>query len=235
MVAGWSAAVVFLGLVLGSIVTNVDDMVSPETRDFLERVGGTGSLLDVFLSVEFSIAAFAVSGYAIASVLRLSSEEGSGHAEVVLATATGRRRWFASHTVIALAGSALLLLLMSAAAGLALGAQTGDVTGTLRTLVPAGLAQVPGVWVVAGVAAALFGLGRRLGVLAWAALVTFLLLGQLGDLLSLPESVMRLSPFAHAPHAPAEAITAGPLLWLLAVALGLVAAGAELLRRRDIA
>ena len=32
MLAGWAAAVTFLGLVLGSLVTNVDQMVTPETR-----------------------------------------------------------------------------------------------------------------------------------------------------------------------------------------------------------
>ena len=90
------------------------------------------------------------------------------------------------------------------------------------------------MWVVAGLAAALFGLARRLGAVAWAALVLFLLLGELGDLFSLPESVMRLSPFAHAPRAPAEAVTAAPVVGLLAVALALVAAGAALLQRRDV-
>ena len=234
MLAGWAAAVTFLGLVLGSIVTNVDQMVTPQTREFLEKLGGTGSLLEVFLSVEFSIAALAISGYAIASVLRLSSEETSGHAEVVLATATARRTWYASHTVIALAGSAALLLVMSTAVSLSLGLQNGDIAGTLGSVVPAGLVQVPGVWVVAALAAALFGLARRLGAVAWAALVLFLLLGELGDLFSLPESVMRLSPFAHAPRAPAEAVTAAPVVGLLAVALALVAAGAALLQRRDV-
>ncbi|HET8982704.1 MAG TPA: hypothetical protein VFN47_08450 [Pedococcus sp.] len=234
MLAGWAAAVTFLGLVLGSLVTNVDQMVTPETRQFLEKLGGRGSILDVFLSVEFSIAALAVSGYAIASVLRLSSEETSGHAEVVLSTATERRAWYASHTVIALAGSAALLLLMSVAVSLSLGLQTGDLAGTFSTVVPAGLVQVPGIWVVAGLAAALFGLARRLGTVAWGALVLFLLLGELGDLFSLPEPVMRLSPFAHAPRAPAEAITATPVLGLLAVALALVATGAALLQRRDV-
>jgi ABC-2 type transport system permease protein len=226
---------VFLGLVLGSIVTNVDSMVTPETREFLEKIGGTGSLLDVFLSVEFSIAALAVSGYAIAAVLRLSSEEAAGHAEMVLATATARRRWLASHTVIALAGSALLLLLMSSAVSLTLGIQSGDIAGVAGRVVPAGLAQVPAIWVVAGMAVALFGAARRLGSAAWALLVAFLLLGQLGDLLSLPETVMRLSPFAHVPHAPAEGITSAPLLGLLVVSAALLAAGAGMFRRRDVA
>jgi ABC-2 type transport system permease protein len=233
MLAGWAAGVVFLGLILGSIVRNVEDMVTPETRVLLEKLGGTGSLVDIFLSVEFSFAALAVSCYAIAAILRLSSEETSGHTEVVLATATARRSWYASHVVIALVGSALLLALMGAAAGLALGVQTGDVPGTVRTLVAAGLVQAPAAWVVGGLAAALFGAARRLGTMAWAALVVFLLLGELGEVFSLPETVMRLSPFAHSPRAPAEAITATPVLALLALALALVVSGAELFRRRD--
>jgi ABC-2 type transport system permease protein len=234
MLAGWAAGVVFLGLIIGSIVRNVEDMVTPETRELLEKLGGTGSLVDIFLSVEFSFASLAVSAYAITAVLRLSSEETSGHGEVVLATATARRTWYASHVLIALVGSALLLALMGAAAGLALGVQTGDVPGTVWSLVAAGLVQAPAAWVVAGLAAAFFGATRRLGTLAWAALVVFLLLGEFGELFSLPEAVMRLSPFAHSPRAPAEAITTTPVLALLALALALVASGAELFRRRDV-
>jgi len=234
MLAGWAAAVTFLGLVLGSIVTNVDQMVTPQTREFLEKLGGTGSLLDVFLSVEFSFAALAVSAYGIAAVLRLSSEETAGHAEVVLATATARRTWYASHTLIAMAGSAALLLLMATAVSVSLGLQNGDIAGTLGTVVPAGLVQVSGAWVVGGLAAALFGAARRLGAVAWAALVLFLLIGELGDLFSLPEWVMRLSPFSHVPRAPAEAITTAPVLGLLAVGLALVALGAALFQRRDV-
>ena len=235
MLAGWSAAVVFLGLVLGSVVTTVDQMVTPQARELLEKIGGTGALLDVVLSVEFSAVALAVSGYAVAAVLRLGAEEASGHAEVVLATATTRRRWFASHAVVALAGSAVLMLLMSTAVSLSLGLQTGDPTGTLGRVVPAGLAQVPAIWVVAGAAAALLGAARRLGGVAWGLLVAFLLLGQLGDLLALPRTVMRLSPFAHVPRAPAEPVTAASLWGLLAVGLALFAAGTALFRHRDLA
>ncbi|HEY7718385.1 MAG TPA: hypothetical protein VH915_06470 [Pedococcus sp.] len=234
MLAGWAAAVLFLGLVLGSIVTNVDEMVTPQTREFLEAIGGTGALLDVFLSVEFSIAALAVSGYAIATVLRLASEEASGHAEVVLATATERWQWYAAHLAVALAGSAALLALMAVGVGTTLGMQQGDVAGALGSVVPAALAQVPAVWVMAGVAAALFGLARRLGAVAWGVLVAFLLLGELGPLLGLPETLMDVSPFAHSPRAPAAAVTATPVLALLAVAAVLVLAGAALLRRRDV-
>jgi ABC-2 type transport system permease protein len=167
-------------------------------------------------------------------VLRLASEEASGHAEVVLATATERWQWYAAHLAVALAGSAALLALMAVGVGTTLGMQQGDVAGALGSVVPAALAQVPAVWVMAGVAAALFGLARRLGAVAWGVLVAFLLLGELGPLLGLPETLMDVSPFAHSPRAPAAAVTATPVLALLAVAAVLVLAGAALLRRRDV-
>lgn len=234
MFFGWAAGVAVLGLFVGSVVTNLGDIVSPETKQFLEKVGGTGALEDVFLSVEFSFMAIAVSGYAIATLLRMTGEEAEGRAELVLATRVTRLQWFLSHTVIAVLCSGLLALVIGTTAGLAVGAAKGDVAEGFGHVMPAALAQVPAVWVLAAVGAALYGIARRLGVVAWAVLVACLLLGQLGDVLGLPQVVMDASPFAHSPKAPAEAITATPLLVLTAIALALGAVGLGGFRRRDV-
>ena len=56
-----------------------------------------------------------------------------------------------------------------------------------------------------------------------------------GTTFSLPQWVQDLSPFAHAPKAPAVAITAMPVLTTLAAAGVLLAAALIWLRRRDLA
>lgn len=99
----------------------------------------------------------------------------------------------------------------------------------------ASLATVPAVWVLIGVAVALFGLLPRAMGIAWGALGACFLVAYLGPLLSLPDWVMDLSPFSHLPLLPAEDAGAGPLLVLTAVAAGLVAVGVLGFRRRDVA
>ena len=88
------------------------------------------------------------------------SEDATNGAPVVLATAAERWQWYAAHLTVALAGSAALLILMGVGVATTLGMQQGDVAGALGNVVPAALAQVPAVWVMAGVAAALFGVAR---------------------------------------------------------------------------
>lgn len=101
-------------------------------------------------------------------------------------------------------------------------------------LATAAWVQLPAVWVVAGLAMLLYGMLPRLTALAWAALVAFALLGQLGEVLQLPEWMQSLSPYAHLPQAPREELEATPLLWLGALAAALATAGMTTFRRRDL-
>jgi ABC-2 type transport system permease protein len=94
--------------------------------------------------------------------------------------------------------------------------------------------RLPAVWVLAGIAAAAFGLAPRAVVAGWVALVAFLLLGEFGPLFELPQSVMNLSPYAHVPRLPGGDFTAVPLVWLVLLAAGLLAVGLAGFRRRDV-
>jgi ABC-2 type transport system permease protein len=102
-------------------------------------------------------------------------------------------------------------------------------------LLGAALVQLPAVWVLAGIAVALFGLVPRLAAAAWGALVAFLLLTEFGSFLNLSRWVTDLSPFSHVPKLPGGTFTATPLLWLTAIAVALIAVGLAALRRRDLA
>jgi ABC-2 type transport system permease protein len=81
--------------------------------------------------------------------------------------------------------------------GLVHGLRSGDLGGQLPGIVVAALVQVPAIWVVAGVAVALFGLLPWLTVLAWVVLGVFLVMGQLGAVLGLSQGVLDISPFTH--------------------------------------
>ena len=120
------------------------------------------------------------------------------------------------------------------AAGVAHGLRTGDVGGQVPRLVEATLVSLPAALVLAGIAAALFGLLPHLTAAAWGALAFFLLLAQLGPILKLSHLVMDLSPFTHVPKLPGGALSAVPLAALSGVALVLSGVGLAGFRRRDV-
>ncbi len=134
---------------------------------------------------------------------------------------------------VALAGTTLLMAAVGLFAGFAHGAASGDLSQVGRVLVAA-LAQLPAVWVLTGITVAVFGLAPGLIMIGWGALVVFLVLGQLGSILGLPEWMTDLSPFTHSPKLPGGTLSATPLVMLTLIAAVLVAAGLSAFRRRDI-
>jgi polyether ionophore transport system permease protein len=101
-------------------------------------------------------------------------------------------------------------------------------------LIGSSVALAPAIWVLVGVAVALFGLAPRAVTAAWGTLGACYLLAFLGPLLGLPDWVMDLSPFTHVPLLPAASFDAGPLLALTAVAAAFVFVGLAGFRRRNV-
>ncbi len=236
LLVGWLVGFAVVGIVLGGIAGNVTSFVdSPQVADMLAKLGGkAGSLGDVFLSTELRFMAIGAAAYGISAALRLRSEEADLHTEQVLATSVSRHALLAGHAVIALGGSALLLLVLGA--GLALGAasQYGGVAAALGHLLPAALAPIPAVWVCVGLALVVYGALPKVVIIAWALLTAFLIVGELGPLLGLPNAVVDLSPFSHGTVAPGDSIPGIPLVALALVAAALVLAAGMTFRRRDL-
>jgi ABC-2 type transport system permease protein len=233
---GWAVGVAVMGGALGGISQSLKGILdsSPQVAAALQHIGGQQTLVDSFMSAILDVIGLAVSVYAVQATLRLRAEETASRAEPVLAGSVGRLRLAASHLAFALLGSAFLLAVAGAVTGLAEGLSQGDVAGQLPRLLGAAMVQVPAVWVLAGIAAALFGLLPRFTALAWAALVVFLLLGQLGPLFQLSQWALDISPFTHLPKLPGGEFTATPLVWLVVVTVVLTTAGLVGFRRRDV-
>jgi len=232
---GWSIGFLLMGALVGGIASNVTAFLNnPSAKDFITQLGGEQGLVDAFLAVEISFAGIVASAYGIAAALRLRAEELAGRAAPVLVTPTSRTRWAGGHVVIAAAGTAWLLLLAGLGAGAVRAAQTGEVA-QLGRLVVAAVAQLPAAAVLVGAAVLLYGVAARAATGGWVVLVACIVLGELGPLLSLPQWVMDLSPFAHSPRLPGGPVGAAPLVALSTLALALAVGGLLALRRRDVA
>lgn len=170
---------------------------------------------------------FPITLYAIQIVLRMHTEESSGHTALLLTAPVSRLRWAAGHLALALALPAVLLV----AVGLCFGVGDGDPATMLATTTR----LVPAVWVLVGIAIAAYGLaGRAAPLLGYGALAVALTV-EFGQHLGWPDWLFwTFSPFAHVlPFFGPPG--AGTLLILAAVAAALIAAGLAGLRRRDLA
>jgi ABC-2 type transport system permease protein len=236
--AGWAAGALVYGAALGSIAHNIGSLLGSGAgvRNAIARLGGQSGLTDAYLAAMMSIFGLVAAGYAVSVVLRMWSEESGQRAEPVLATAVSRLSWAASQLIIAVAGSALVLAAAGLGAGLTSGLRGADVGAQVARLLGAALAQLPAALVVAGVAAALFGLLPRSCVAGgWTALALAAVILLLGPTLRLAPWVQDISPFTHVPKLPGGPGSTAGLAWLALIAVALAAAGLLGLRRRDIA
>lgn len=230
----WTVAYALLSWILGGIVTSVGSaMSSPAAEEFFRRLGGDQGLTDAFLATEVSFMGVFTSAFAVQAMLRLHAEESVHHADPLLSTRLGRLRWAGGHLLVAVGGSLWLLLVV----GLACGGSVSlalDEPRYLGELIRGTLVQLPAVLVLVGIVVFAIGLLPRAAALGWAALVGFLLIGELGPVLRLDPWVLDLSPYSHIPRLPGGVFSATPLIWLTALAVALTAAGLVAFRHRDL-
>ncbi|CAM4308053.1 ABC transporter permease [Mycobacterium senriense] len=231
----WTVGLCLYGLLIGSVVHGIGDELggSGVARDIVARMGGTSALEDAFIAVAFSMMGMVAAAFAVSLTLRLHQEESSQRAETVLAGAVSRTRWLTSHLVTALAGSAAAMLASGLTAGVVYGVAAGDVGAKLPMVVASAAVQLPAVWLLSAVTVCVFGFVPRLTPVAWGVLIGFVALYLIGSLAGFPQWLLDLEPFAHIPRIGTE-FTVVPLLWLLAVDVGLVVLGAIAFRRRDL-
>ena len=234
---GWAIGAAVAGLSFGVLAKDMAQFAAedPETAKMLATLGGAGSITDIYLAAILSWIGLLAAGYAVQAILRLRSEEAELRAEPVLATTASRVGWAGSHLLVAAVGAAVVLASGGLVAGLAHGLRSGDLAGQLPRVLGAAMVQLPAVWVLAALGAALFGLLPRLVVGAtWAILGVVLAVTMFGEPLQLSQWLLDLSPFVHLPRLPAATFTATPLLWLVVVAALLAGAGLAAFHRRDL-
>lgn len=234
---GWSFAVVVMGVSFGLISEEFKDLFqsNPEVAEVLGKTGGSTNFTDLFFAAIMGLMAIALAAYSVQSLLRMRSEESSGHLEPVLAGAVSRPRWMLSHIVTALGGSIFLLLLLGVTTGATYVLTTGTPWSQSVDVIKAAIVHAPALLSFAAFVIFIFGIlpGQAMAV-GWASFAVCYLIAQFGVVLKLPQKLLDLSPFAHTPAIPLEKIQYRPLITLTAVALVLIIAGLVAFRRRDI-
>jgi ABC-2 type transport system permease protein len=153
----------------------------------------------------------------------------------VLAGSVGRVRWGLSHLIVAVAGTALLLMLAGLATGLGYGLSVGGAGGATARMLGAAVAQFPAALVIVGVAMlALGAVPDACVAVGWTAVGLVVALNIFGQVLQLSHWVLDVSPFTHVPKLPGGTVGATALAWLCVVGVALCALGLAALRRRDV-
>ncbi|WNM24593.1 ABC transporter permease [Demequina capsici] len=229
---GWSAAVVLSALLFGSVVDQMNSLLSDSGADISALLQGTG--IDALLGMLCGLIALLAAVFAVQSTTQLRADEASGIIEPQLAGAVSRTRWALQRLAIPLVGAALLLLVGGWLMGAGYGSTIGDSSQGAR-LAGATVAYLPAVLVIVGIAVMLFGYLPRLAVaLSWALVGALWMVMIIGDALHLPAWALNLMPFSATPALPAEPMTWTPLVVMTMVGVGLVWAGLARFVRRDI-
>ena len=234
---GWTIGMVGFGLIFGALSKEVVGRHGAAATKWYAAFGGAVDLLGAYWASMMQIAGMTVAGYVVALVLRLRQDEAQGTLEPVLAGAVSRTRWLAAYAVNALAGAVVLMLGFALAMAITGGQAVGGTWSLVGDLVGAALVQLPAIGLLGAAAAlAVMVLPHWATGLSWAMVAGSVVVGPMfGPSLGLPVWLQDLSPFTHVPNAPAEGVTAGPVLALVVVCAFLAVGAVLVLRRRNLA
>lgn len=233
---GWLIGVLVMVATIGSLVPQMSDIYadSDQLVAMIESMGGVGELIPSFMSTMIMITALMVVAYVIQGMMRLRSEESSGHLENLLATRQSRLVWAGMHTDMVIICGAVMLVAMGAGLALATNAMS-DMTVSVGDYVLAGLSYVPILLFFIGLYLLLFGLlPRAASAVTWLYFGFVAFVSWLGPILQVDQWVMNLSVLEHIASPPAEDIAIMPLVVIAVISFMMMGAGLTAWHRRNI-
>lgn len=232
-IAWWSFAMTIAGLIFGAFVQPMAENAEGMPPEILAVMGGAGSLVSGYIGFMSIYFAVMVAVFVLLTVQSLCGEEQGVRAEPILATSVSRSQWLLSWFAVAGLGALWLLTLAGLGNGLGAAVATGNWELFGQALLGQ-VAQTPAVWVLLGVAIALYAwIPRALG-LVWMVFVYSTVLSFFGDILQLSNAILATSVFRHIGQYPAEDISWAAVVTLVLIATALTAVGTLGFRRRDL-
>lgn len=231
----WMVAFAGLGLVFGTLVSSVGDLVAdnPAMADVLASGASDISQLSfAFLVTILQIIAVIAAVMGVQMILRIHAEEAHLRVEPLLAGSLRRSTYLASTVLLALIGTAAGLLLAGTCLGVVASSQ--DESIALGDVLRQTLVTIPAVWALVGLAVAAVGAAPGKRLVGWLGVVATFGLTILGPTFKLPDWALGVSPLRHVPTVT-EASPGWTGLVGVAGVLGLLlAVGFVGFRRRDV-
>jgi ABC-2 type transport system permease protein len=234
-IVSWTIAFVVLGLVFGMLSTAMMDILedNPAIAAVLASGAATPQTLSFGLLITLiNLLVIIAAVYGVGVANRIYAEEVEYRVEPLLAGAVGRSRYFASNVLIATFGPAIALMVGALAIGLV--AASANESVSVDSVLQQGLAEIPALWLLVGIALATIGANPTLRLLAWLAIVATFGLTILGPSLELPDRILEISPLWHVPNVAAANPDYLGVFVVATIAAILIAIGFIGFRRRDI-
>lgn len=232
----WAAVALFLGAAYGSIMggdslkQTIDS--SAQLKQAVASMSGA-DLNEQFISLIMLIIALCSAIPAIVMMLKLRGEEKRNRTEHLLARPVSKTRMMADYLGLAVIAGAVTQF--AATLGLwAASASVMDNPISFGSMMSTGMAYIPAIMVMVGLAAFLLGWLPELTNVAWYYLGISFFLVYLGHVMQFPDWVIRLSPFGDTPQLPAADAGYTALYVMSVIAVALMAAGFVGYKRRDM-
>lgn len=234
---GWFVFFVIFGVIFGGMAKDFEGVLAniEGANELLALYGEGQSIIDLFFGIMLVMAGTLAGGYGVQALLKMRTEESTGRIESILGAAVKRHRWMLSHILITVAGSMALVATIGFFGGLMYFISGGD-ADTVWKLTRASILQIPAVLAFIGLTVFTFGaLPRFTAGIAWGSFIGVLTISQLGAILKLPQWVVDISPFTHAPTNINGSIDLQPLIIMTTAGVALITTGILLFKNRDVA
>ncbi len=233
-IIAWLVTMLLLGISYGSIFGDLEQFIlSNEMIQQMIDPESTYTLSEQFMTLMMMIMSIMGTIPALMFVLKPRSEEKKKRLENIITKSVSRNKMLFVNLSISLVFGLLMLLV----AGLGLYLASSSVMESpilLSTTIKAILVYFPAMAFMVGLALLLNGYFEKFTYLIWGYLVYTFFVSYLGNLLDLPELIIKTTPFSHIPNYPVEEIKFVTLAIISVIAILFMVMGFIGFNKRDI-
>lgn len=229
----WIIAVAMLGISYGSVIGDVEGMLGG--NEIIEQILASDSefsMVDQFMSTIIGVLAIAAAIPALQVLLKLKGEEKKNRTENILSGTRSRMSILGSFFSLSMVTAILMQTVQMGTFGGSAVAMEFDVN--FGEIFISGMAYLPAMWVMIGLAVFLYGWFPKLTGLVWTALGFSFVVHYFAELFDMPEWLMIISPYHHIPQIPIDEWSWSVFLTLTAVAVIFSVAGFIGYQKRDL-
>lgn len=238
MIIGWFIGLFVLGITYGSMFSQMDEFINSNAtikQLFTASAGSSPShnaMVASFIVTLFSILAILTSVFAVLIMGRMTSEERKNRQEQLYALPVSRLLMYFTYAISALVLSALGQFL--AILGVYVVQTQSQTPMSFGELMGPGMIYIVAIAFVVGLLCLLAAFVPRATGAIYAYIAFLLFMSYLGNLLDLPDWIMKLSIFDYIPKIPLDTMDWAPVFGISGLAVVLIVIGFVGYRRRDL-